>query len=157
MHRWSWAKFCFQVEKQVSTVQYQPEKILIQSSNTCLSPSGISTKKNVAINAGKDLTGSHFWGNSSIPFGGTLPSRGAHGNLPGCFQLLTLLKCLHLILSLTRFRYCLFCVFKGTNTITGGYMPSFYKKEVGSAGHRGHQGPTVESTASSEDLFCRFL
>lgn len=44
-----------------------------------LSPSGISTKKNVAINASKDFTGSHLWGNSSIPFGGTLPSRGAHG------------------------------------------------------------------------------
>lgn len=30
-------------------------------------------------------------------------------------------------------------------------MPSFYKKETSSAGHRGHQGPSVESTASSED------
>ncbi|KAA8583872.1 hypothetical protein FQN60_015080 [Etheostoma spectabile] len=40
---------------------------------------GIGTKKNVAINASKDSTGSHLWGNSSIPFGGTLPSRGAHG------------------------------------------------------------------------------
>ncbi|TKS85500.1 Serine/threonine-protein kinase ICK [Collichthys lucidus] len=39
---------------------------------------GISTKKNVAINASKDYTGSHLWGNSSIPFGGTLPSRGTH-------------------------------------------------------------------------------
>ncbi|KAF3842168.1 hypothetical protein F7725_024119 [Dissostichus mawsoni] len=39
---------------------------------------GISTKKNVAINASKDFAGSHLWGNSSIPFGGTLPSRGAH-------------------------------------------------------------------------------
>ncbi|XP_070697011.1 serine/threonine-protein kinase ICK-like [Pempheris klunzingeri] len=76
---------------------------------------GISTKKNVAINASKDLSGSHLWGNSSIPFGGTLPSRGAHG----------------------------------TNTIPGGYMPSFYKKDLGSAGLRGHQGPSVESTASN--------
>ncbi|XP_041645994.1 serine/threonine-protein kinase ICK-like [Cheilinus undulatus] len=76
---------------------------------------GISTKKNVAINASKDFTGSHLWGNSSIPFGGTLPSRGAHG----------------------------------TNTIPGGYMPSFYKKDLGSAGHRGHQGPSMESTASN--------
>ncbi|XP_031729527.1 serine/threonine-protein kinase ICK isoform X1 [Anarrhichthys ocellatus] len=76
---------------------------------------GISTKKNVAINASKDFSGSHLWGNSSIPFGGTLPSRGAHG----------------------------------TNTIPGGYMPSFYKKDVGSAGHRRHQGPPVESTASN--------
>ncbi|KAL3972144.1 hypothetical protein ACER0C_025493 [Sarotherodon galilaeus] len=65
---------------------------------------GISTKKNVAINASKDFTGSHLWGSSSIPFGGTLPSRGAHG----------------------------------TNTIPGGYMPSFYKKDSGSAGHRGN-------------------
>lgn len=40
---------------------------------------GISTKKNVAMNASKDFGGSHLWGNSSIPFGGTLPSRGAHG------------------------------------------------------------------------------
>ncbi|XP_071336904.1 serine/threonine-protein kinase ICK-like isoform X1 [Trachinotus anak] len=76
---------------------------------------GISTKKNVAINTSKDFSGSHLWGNSSIPFGGTLPSRGAHG----------------------------------TNTIPGGYMPSFYKKDIGSAGHRGHQGPSVESTASN--------
>ncbi|KAE8280561.1 Serine/threonine-protein kinase ICK [Larimichthys crocea] len=76
---------------------------------------GISTKKNVAINASKDYTGSHLWGNSSIPFGGTLPSRGTHG----------------------------------TNTIPGGYMPSFYKKDLSSAGHRGHQGPSVESTASN--------
>lgn len=76
---------------------------------------GISTKKNVAINASKDFTGSHLWGSSSIPFGGTLPSRGAHG----------------------------------TNTIPGGYMPSFYKKDSGSSGHRGHQGPSVETTASN--------
>ncbi|XP_035028482.2 serine/threonine-protein kinase ICK isoform X2 [Hippoglossus stenolepis] len=76
---------------------------------------GIGTKKNVAINASKDYSGSHLWGNSGIPFGGTLPSRGAHG----------------------------------TNTIPGGYMPSFYKKDIGSAGHRGHQGPSAESTASN--------
>lgn len=76
---------------------------------------GISTKKNVAVNASKDLSGSHLWGNSSIPFGGTLPSRGAHG----------------------------------TNTIPGGYMPSFYKKDHSSVSHRGHQGPSVESTASN--------
>ncbi|XP_030603461.1 serine/threonine-protein kinase ICK isoform X1 [Archocentrus centrarchus] len=76
---------------------------------------GISTKKNVAINASKDFTGSHLWGSSSIPFGGTLPSRGAHG----------------------------------TNTIPGGYMPSFYKKDSSSAGHRGLQGPSVETTASN--------
>uniref|UniRef100_A0A7N6BZL9 non-specific serine/threonine protein kinase n=1 Tax=Anabas testudineus TaxID=64144 RepID=A0A7N6BZL9_ANATE len=81
---------------------------------------GISTKKNVAINASKDFSGSHFWGNSSIPFGGTLPSRGAHGNFSNC-----------------------------TNTIPGGYMPSFYKKDIGSGGHRGHQGSSVESTASN--------
>ncbi|XP_056291918.1 serine/threonine-protein kinase ICK-like isoform X1 [Pseudoliparis swirei] len=76
---------------------------------------GISTKKNVTMNTSKDFTGSHLWGNSSIPFGGTLPSRGAHG----------------------------------TNTISGGYMPSFYKKDLGSADHRGHQSPSVESTASN--------
>ncbi|XP_069000907.1 LOW QUALITY PROTEIN: serine/threonine-protein kinase ICK-like [Embiotoca jacksoni] len=75
---------------------------------------GISTKKNVAINASKDFTGSHLWGSSSMPFGGTLPSRGAHG----------------------------------TNTIPGGYMPSFYKKESGSAGHREHQGPSVETASN---------
>ncbi|XP_017268231.1 serine/threonine-protein kinase ICK isoform X2 [Kryptolebias marmoratus] len=76
---------------------------------------GISTKKNVAINASKDYTGSHLWAGSSIPFGGTLPSRGAHG----------------------------------TNTIPGGYMPSFYKKDNGSAGHRGRQGVSAETTASN--------
>lgn len=32
-------------------------------------------------------------------------------------------------------------------------MPSFYKKDIGSAGHRGHQGPSVDSTPSSEDEF----
>lgn len=74
---------------------------------------GISTKKNVAMNASKYFGGSHLWGNSSIPFGGTLPSRGAHG----------------------------------TNTIPGGYMPSFYKKDLPSAGHRRHQGHSGESTA----------
>lgn len=30
-------------------------------------------------------------------------------------------------------------------------MPSFYKKDLGSAGHRGHQGASLESTATSED------
>ncbi|XP_071375477.1 serine/threonine-protein kinase ICK-like [Centroberyx affinis] len=76
---------------------------------------GISTKKNLAINSGKDYSGSHLWGNSSIPFGGTLPNRGTHG----------------------------------TNTLPSGYVPSFYKKEGGSAGHRGQLGPTVDSTASN--------
>ncbi|XP_005811953.1 serine/threonine-protein kinase ICK [Xiphophorus maculatus] len=76
---------------------------------------GISTKKNVAIDVSKDFTGSHLWGGSSIPFGGTLPSRGAHG----------------------------------TNTIPGGYIPSFYKNDGGSAGHRGRQGTSVEATASN--------
>ncbi|KAM4599971.1 serine/threonine-protein kinase ICK-like [Fundulus diaphanus] len=76
---------------------------------------GISTKKSVTIDAGKDFTGSHLWGGSGLPFGGTLPSRGAHG----------------------------------TNTIPGGYMPSFYKKDGGSAGHRGRQSTSVEATASN--------
>jgi len=44
----------------------------------------------------------------------------------------------------------------GTNTISGGYMPSFYKKDLGSADHRGHQSPSVESTASSEDTFWEY-
>ncbi|XP_061692317.1 serine/threonine-protein kinase ICK-like [Syngnathoides biaculeatus] len=74
-----------------------------------------STKKSVAINANKDLSGSHLWGNSGIPFGGTLPSRGLHG----------------------------------TKTIPGGCMPTFYTKDVSSVGHRGHQGPSLESTASN--------
>uniref|UniRef100_A0A1A8HJ86 non-specific serine/threonine protein kinase n=1 Tax=Nothobranchius korthausae TaxID=1143690 RepID=A0A1A8HJ86_9TELE len=49
---------------------------------------GISTKKNAAMNASKDFPGSHFWGSSSIPFGGTLPSRGAHGTntIPGDYM-----------------------------------------------------------------------
>lgn len=38
----------------------------------------------------------------------------------------------------------------GTNTIPGGYIPSFYKNDSGSAGHRGRQGTSVEATASSE-------
>ncbi|XP_041865448.1 serine/threonine-protein kinase ICK-like isoform X3 [Melanotaenia boesemani] len=76
---------------------------------------GVSTKKNGAMNASKDFTESLLWGSSSIPYGGTLPSRGAHG----------------------------------TNTIPGGYMPSFYKKDNGSAGHRGRQSVSVETTASN--------
>uniref|UniRef100_A0A1A8PBX2 non-specific serine/threonine protein kinase n=1 Tax=Nothobranchius pienaari TaxID=704102 RepID=A0A1A8PBX2_9TELE len=49
---------------------------------------GISTKKNVATNASKEFPGSHFCGSSSIPFGGTLPSRGAHGTntIPGDYM-----------------------------------------------------------------------
>uniref|UniRef100_A0A8C4D8Y4 non-specific serine/threonine protein kinase n=1 Tax=Dicentrarchus labrax TaxID=13489 RepID=A0A8C4D8Y4_DICLA len=105
---------------------------------------GISTKKNVAINASKDFTGSHLWGNSAIPFGGTLPSRGAHGKSPRTSHTLTSLQSLQLLTVV-----CF--LISGTNTIPGGYMPSFYKKDLGSAGHRVHQGPSVESTASSED------
>lgn len=77
---------------------------------------GVATKKNVALNVSKDFSSSsHLWGNSSIPFGGTLPSRGAHG----------------------------------TNTIPGGYLPSFYKKDIGSPGQTGPQVSSVESTASN--------
>lgn len=36
-------------------------------------------------------------------------------------------------------------------------MPSFYKKDLGSAGHRRHLGHSVESTASSEDGLLSFL
>ncbi|XP_008320268.1 serine/threonine-protein kinase ICK isoform X2 [Cynoglossus semilaevis] len=76
---------------------------------------GISTKKNVSMNASKYLGGSHLWGNCTIPFGGTLPSRGAHG----------------------------------TNVVSGGYVPSFYKKDTGSAGHRGLPGPSADTSASN--------
>ncbi|XP_056148398.1 serine/threonine-protein kinase ICK-like [Lampris incognitus] len=76
---------------------------------------GISTKQNMAIDSSKDPSGSHLWGNSSIPFGGTLPNRGTHG----------------------------------TNTLPSGYVPSIYKKELGSAGQRGQPGPIVDSTASN--------
>lgn len=78
---------------------------------------GVATKKNVALNVSTDFSSSssHLWGNSTIPFGGTLPSRGAHG----------------------------------TNTIPGGYLPSFYKKDIGSPGQRGPQVSSVESTASN--------
>ncbi|XP_055019018.1 serine/threonine-protein kinase ICK isoform X3 [Boleophthalmus pectinirostris] len=76
---------------------------------------GIATKKNVSLNASKDFSNSHLWGNGTIPFGGTLPSRGAHG----------------------------------TNTIPGGYLPSFYKKDIGSPGQRGPQVSLVESTTSN--------
>nr|XP_054606762.1 serine/threonine-protein kinase ICK [Nothobranchius furzeri] len=49
---------------------------------------GISTKKNIAMNASKEFPGSHFCGSSSIAFGGTLPSRGAHGTntIPGDYM-----------------------------------------------------------------------
>lgn len=58
---------------------------------------GISTKKNLTVNTNKDFSGSHLWGNSSIPFGGTLPNRGTHGNLTGHLTLssapITILQC----------------------------------------------------------------
>lgn len=76
---------------------------------------GVATKKNVAVNACKDFGGGgHLWGNSNIPFGGTLPSRGAHG----------------------------------TNSIPGGYLPSFYKTDLSSASSR-EARVSVESSASN--------
>lgn len=44
------------------------------------------------------------------------------------------------------------CVFTliGTNVVSGGYVPSFYKKDTGSAGHRGLPGPSADTSASSE-------
>ncbi|XP_049328091.1 serine/threonine-protein kinase ICK isoform X2 [Astyanax mexicanus] len=39
---------------------------------------GLSSKKNVAVNAVKDLSGTSLWGSSSVPVGGTLPTRGSH-------------------------------------------------------------------------------
>ncbi|KAF7656207.1 hypothetical protein LDENG_00045170 [Lucifuga dentata] len=49
---------------------------------------GISTKRNVAVNSTKDISRSHLWDNSSIPFGRTPPSRYAHGTntLPGAYK-----------------------------------------------------------------------
>lgn len=76
---------------------------------------GVATKKNVTVNACKDFSGGgHLWGNSNIPFGGTLPSRGAHG----------------------------------TNSIPGGYLPSFYKTDLSSASSR-EARVSVESSASN--------
>lgn len=45
--------------------------------------------------------------------------------------------------------FALLCL-SGTNTIPGGYMPSVYKKDSGSAGLRGRQGVSIETRASSE-------
>ncbi|KAG7314065.1 hypothetical protein KOW79_022561 [Hemibagrus wyckioides] len=72
---------------------------------------GLSTKKNVAVNAAKDYSG-NMWEGSSVPVGGTLPTRGSHG------------------------------------THAGGYVPSVYKKEIGSAAQRVHLTP-VDSTLSN--------
>ncbi|XP_028324631.1 serine/threonine-protein kinase ICK-like [Gouania willdenowi] len=36
----------------------------------------------------------------------------------------------------------------GTNTIPGGYIPSFYKKENSFAAHRGHQGSAVDTASN---------
>lgn len=47
------------------------------------------------------------------------------------------------------FYYFFSYLMSGTNTIPGGYMTSFYKKD-GSSSHRRHQGPSMESIASSE-------
>ncbi|KAG9260101.1 serine/threonine-protein kinase ICK-like [Astyanax mexicanus] len=44
---------------------------------------GLSSKKNVAVNAVKDLSGTSLWGSSSVPVGGTLPTRGSHGSRQG--------------------------------------------------------------------------
>ncbi|XP_030627341.1 serine/threonine-protein kinase ICK-like [Chanos chanos] len=74
---------------------------------------GVSTKKNVAISSTKEFSGNSLWESSSIPVGGTLPTRGHHGTLPG------------------------------------GYVPSFYKKEVGSSGQRVQLAPIVGSTVSN--------
>lgn len=117
-------------------------QFLLLSSSICLL--GISTKKNVAQNVSKDLAANQLWGSSSIPFGGTLPSRGAYGKVPfipaSC-------RSSRLII-VTSF-------YSGTNTIPGGYMPSF-SKDSGSAGHRGRQGVATETTASSICTACVF-
>ncbi|CAB1312918.1 unnamed protein product [Coregonus sp. 'balchen'] len=76
---------------------------------------GLSTKKNMAINSNKDYSEGNRWGSSSIPVGGTLPSRNTHGS----------------------------------NTLPSGYVPSYYKKEVGSAGQRVQLEPIGDSTASN--------
>lgn len=104
----------------------------------------------MATNAGKDYSGSHLWANSSIPFGGTLPSRGAHGNPQGIS---------HgegPAVALPSNRVFFLNPMSGTNTIPGGYMTSFYKK-VGSSSHRRHQGPSMESIASSESFTWPFF
>lgn len=44
----------------------------------CLHVKGLSTKKNVAVNAAKDYSG-NMWEGSSVPVGGMLPTRGSHG------------------------------------------------------------------------------
>ncbi|KAK3507368.1 hypothetical protein QTP70_014813 [Hemibagrus guttatus] len=72
---------------------------------------GLSTKKNVAVNAAKDYSG-NMWEGSSVPVGGTIHTKGSHG------------------------------------THAGGYVPSVYKKEIGSAGQRVHLTP-VDSTLSN--------
>nr|XP_046210220.1 serine/threonine-protein kinase ICK-like [Oncorhynchus gorbuscha]XP_046210221.1 serine/threonine-protein kinase ICK-like [Oncorhynchus gorbuscha] len=41
---------------------------------------GLSTKKNMAINSNKGYSESNLWGSSSIPVGGTFPSRNTHGS-----------------------------------------------------------------------------
>lgn len=45
-----------------------------------ISPAGLSTKNNMAINSNKDYSESNLRGSSSIPVGGTFPSRNTHGN-----------------------------------------------------------------------------
>ncbi|XP_055786369.1 serine/threonine-protein kinase ICK-like isoform X2 [Salvelinus fontinalis] len=76
---------------------------------------GLSTKNNMAINSNKDYSESNLWGSSSIPVGGTFPSRNTHGS----------------------------------NTLPSGYVPSYFKKEVDSAGQRVQLGPIGDSTASN--------
>lgn len=44
----------------------------------CLHMKGLSSKKNVAVNAAKDSSG-NVWADSSVPVVGTLPIRGNQG------------------------------------------------------------------------------
>ncbi|XP_066553328.1 serine/threonine-protein kinase ICK [Amia ocellicauda] len=80
---------------------------------------GVSAKNNVAISSNKDYTANNHWGSTSMPPGVI------GGTVPG---------------SRTT---------QGASTLPRDYVPSFYKKEVGSAGQRVQLAPLVDPPSSN--------
>ncbi|MBN3309506.1 ICK kinase, partial [Amia calva] len=87
---------------------------------------GVSAKNNVAISSNKDYTANNHWGSTSMPpgvIGGTVPGS---RTTQVCLSLPT-----------------------GASTLPRDYVPSFYKKEVGSAGQRVQLAPLVDPPSSN--------
>ncbi|CAL8257319.1 unnamed protein product [Lota lota] len=111
---------------------------------------GISTKKNQTVNSNKDVSGSHLWSSNSIPFGGTLPNRGIHGNA-SVYIANTFTDPYFIHMGYVLITFVIFLFSAGTNTIPSGYTPSYLKKELGSAGHRGQMGSTMDPSYTASN------